>query len=126
MTTYPVNHIAIAASDPNAASLGKIEANGGKTIMPKTENPGIGHFAVFAHTGAFGGHTIMVGKGSVYNAAVGGGHRLQGYRPVGLNHPGGHFGGHVPQGILPPLAISFHVQGHPHSLPKLVADNQVD
>ena len=105
MTTYPVNHLEIAASDPNAAaefyksvfgwkieveesmnyvqfiaeeggiggaftevsennpagtvlayvttddieaSLAKIEANGGKSIMPKTEIPGIGHFAVFA------------------------------------------------------------------------------
>ncbi len=105
MTTYPVNHLEIAASDPNAAaefykavfgwkievdesmnyvqfvaeeggiggaftelsennpagtvlayvttddieaSLGKIEANGGKTIMPKTEIPGIGWFGVFA------------------------------------------------------------------------------
>jgi predicted enzyme related to lactoylglutathione lyase len=105
MTSYPVNHLEIAASDPNAAaefykavfgwkievdetmnyvqfmpeeggiggafadvsennpagsviayvttddidvSLGKVEANGGKTLMPKTEIPGIGHFAVFA------------------------------------------------------------------------------
>ena len=105
MTTYPVNHLEIAASDPNAAaefykavfgwkievdesmnyvqfmgeeggiggaftqvsennpagsvlayvttddieaSLGKVEENGGKTIMPKTEIPGVGHFAVFA------------------------------------------------------------------------------
>ena len=107
MTSYPVNHLEIAASDPNAAaefykavfgwnieveesmnyvqfaaeeggvggaftevsennpagtvlayvttddieaSLSKIEANGGKSIMPKTEIPGIGHFAVFADT----------------------------------------------------------------------------
>ena len=105
MTIFPVNHLEIAASDPNAAadfyskvfdwkidvdesmnyvqfaaeeggvggaftevsennpagtvlayvttddiesSLSKIEANGGKTIMPKTEILGIGHFAVFA------------------------------------------------------------------------------
>ncbi len=105
MATYPVNHLEIAASDPNAAaefykavfgwkievdeamnyvqfvaeeggiggaftelsennpagtvlayvttddieaSLAKIEANGGKAIMPKTEIPGVGWFGVFA------------------------------------------------------------------------------
>lgn len=105
MTSHPVNHLEIAASDPNAAadfykavfgwkieveenmnyvqflpeeggiggaftevgennpagsvlayvstddievSLGKVEANGGKTLVPKTEIPGFGHFAVFA------------------------------------------------------------------------------
>ncbi len=105
MTTYPVNHIEIAATDPKAAaefyktvfgwkieveetmnyvqfmpeeggiggaftevsennpagtvlayvttddiedSLSKVEANGGKTIMPKTEIPGFGNFAVFS------------------------------------------------------------------------------
>ena len=105
MATYPVNHIEIAASDPNAAakfykavfgwkieveesmnyvqfaaeeggiggaftevsdnnpagtvlayvttddieaSLAKIEANGGKTLAPKTEIPGFGNFAVFS------------------------------------------------------------------------------
>ena len=29
-------------------SLAKIEANGGKAIMPKTEIPGVGWFGVFA------------------------------------------------------------------------------
>ena len=105
MTSYPVNHLEIAATDPSAAaefykavfgwkievdetmnyvqflaeeggiggafpeagennpagsviayvttddidaSLGKVEENGGKTVMPKTEIPGIGHMAVFA------------------------------------------------------------------------------
>jgi predicted enzyme related to lactoylglutathione lyase len=110
MTAYPVNHLEIAASDPNAAaefykavfgwkieveesmnyvqflpeeggiggaftevtdenpagtvlgyvttddieaSLGKIEANGGKTLVPKTEIPGVGWFAIFGDaTGA--------------------------------------------------------------------------
>ena len=107
MATYPVNHLEIAASDPNAAaefyskvfgwkieveesmnyvqfaaeeggiggaftevsdenpagtvlayvttddieaSLGKVEANGGKTLMPKTEIPGVGWFGVFSDT----------------------------------------------------------------------------
>jgi uncharacterized protein len=107
MTTYPVNHLEIAATDPNAAaefykavfgwkieveetmnyvqfaaeeggvggaftevsennpagtvlayvttddieaSLAKIESNGGKSIMPKTEIPGIGWFGVFSDT----------------------------------------------------------------------------
>ena len=104
MTTYPVNHLEIAASDPKAAaefykavfgwkieieetmnyvqfvaeeggiggaftevsennpagtlvpyvttddiqaSLEKIGSNGGSTVVPKTEIPGFGHFAVF-------------------------------------------------------------------------------
>ena len=104
MTTYPVNHLEISASDPNAAaefyskvfgwkieveesmnyvqftaeeggiggaftevdennpagtlvpyvttddieaSLEKIGSNGGSTVVPKTEIPGFGHFAVF-------------------------------------------------------------------------------
>lgn len=40
--------IAYVTTDDIEASLGKIEANGGKTIMPKTEIPGIGWFGVFA------------------------------------------------------------------------------
>jgi len=104
MATYPVNHLEISASDPNAAaefyskvfgwkieveesmnyvqfaaeeggiggaftevdennpagtlvpyvttddiqaSLEKIGSNGGSTVVPKTEIPGFGHFAVF-------------------------------------------------------------------------------
>lgn len=34
-------------SDDIDASLAKIEANGGKTVLPKTEIPGIGWFAIF-------------------------------------------------------------------------------
>jgi uncharacterized protein len=37
----------ISTDDINE-SLGKIEANGGKTLYPKTEIPGIGWFAIFA------------------------------------------------------------------------------
>jgi predicted enzyme related to lactoylglutathione lyase len=40
--------LAYVTIDDIEVSLGKIEANGGKTIMPKTEIPGIGYFAVFA------------------------------------------------------------------------------
>ncbi|HEV2236636.1 MAG TPA: VOC family protein [Ktedonobacterales bacterium] len=37
----------ISTDDINE-SLGKIEANGGKTLLPRTEIPGIGWWAVFA------------------------------------------------------------------------------
>ena len=40
--------LAHITTDDIEASLSKIEANGGKTIMPKTEIPGIGHFAIFS------------------------------------------------------------------------------
>jgi predicted enzyme related to lactoylglutathione lyase len=40
--------LAYVTTDDIEASLDKVEANGGKTIMPKTEIPGIGWFAVFA------------------------------------------------------------------------------
>jgi predicted enzyme related to lactoylglutathione lyase len=40
--------LAYVTTDDIEVSLGKIEANGGNTIMPKTEIPGFGHFAVFA------------------------------------------------------------------------------
>jgi len=40
--------LAYVTTDDIEASLGKIEANGGKTIVPKTDIPGFGHFAVFA------------------------------------------------------------------------------
>lgn len=40
--------LAYVTTDDIEASLGKIEANGGKTLMPKTEIPGFGYFAVFS------------------------------------------------------------------------------
>ena len=40
--------LAYVTTDDIEVSLGKVEANGGKTIMPKTEIPGIGWFGVFA------------------------------------------------------------------------------
>ncbi len=40
--------LAYVTTDDIEASLGKIEANSGKTLMPKTEIPGIGWFGVFA------------------------------------------------------------------------------
>ena len=40
--------LAYVTTDDIEASLAKVEANGGKTLMPKTEIPGIGWFGVFA------------------------------------------------------------------------------
>jgi len=34
-------------TDDIDASLAKVEAHGGKTVLPKTEIPGIGWFAIF-------------------------------------------------------------------------------
>ncbi len=40
--------LAYVTTDDIEASLAKVEANGGKTLMPKTEIPGVGWFGVFA------------------------------------------------------------------------------
>ena len=60
------------------------------------------------------------------DAPVGGRHRLQCYGPIALNHPGGNFSGHVPQGGFPPLAVTLYVQDDPGAVAVLIANNQVD
>ena len=59
--------------------------------------------------------------------AVGGGHRLQGDAAAGLGDALGDPVGHFAQGVLPALAVLFHIQGDANvGAPQLLADDALD
>ena len=58
------------------------------------------------------------------DAPVCGRHRLQGYAAIGLRYPRGDFCRHVPQGVLPALAVVLHIQHHTHALSHLLTDDE--
>ena len=68
-------------------------------------------FAILPVADAFGADALAPVQVEVDNAAVGGGHRLQGDAAAGLDHPVGDPVGHFAQGVLPTAAVLFHIQG---------------
>jgi len=84
-----------------------------------------GHFPVVAQAPTLSPHALVVGQGHVDHAAVRRRHRLQGYAATGLRHSGCDFGGHVPERLLPTLAVMLHVQDHPDALSKFFTGDHV-
>lgn len=84
-------------------------------------------FAFLAVADAFGANALAPVQVKVDDPAVGGGHRFQGDAAAGLGDAVGDAVGHFAQGVLPTLAILFHIQGDADvGAAQLMADDALD